>query len=513
MKKRLLAALIAMTTVMSSISVMAAEEPVQIKWLGYNTGQVGTPDGAYSDKLLEEACNLDIIPVTDVNQDNFETFLGSGDIMDITCFPAYFTQQYAYLYDQGIIREIPEEWLYEYYPTGMQVLKDFLGEEFFEKGYHQLDGKCVFVPSASTMSLSKRTLVFRQDWMNNLGLEEPKTLEELHDMLYAFTFNDPDGNGIDDTYGLGSITDYFGVWPILGAFGVSSGFKSGVFLQGEDGSVTYSAVSDGYKQALEVIKEWYDEGIIHPESLTDDRAAVRTKWQNGTIGAMTDNVCWAWRSEASNIMDMVDDVYGPGTAKMLSPITTEYGDGTVYATEDMNNLDPNFNLMFTASATDEQVIAVLKMLEALETDDQLFINVVYGEEGVDHNYNEDGSLSMVEGYSAEYAAEKGLNYYFGIAPMNEHVANVCFDAVTLEQNAIAASWPQGDTWGTENFCITSANEARELYYEEVKACEKEFYANVMMGHKNLEADWDAYLEEMNAAGLADIIAEYEELLK
>lgn len=32
-------------------------------------------------------------------------------------------------------------------------------------------------------------------------MEMPATIEELHDVLYAFTYNDPDQNGKNDTYG------------------------------------------------------------------------------------------------------------------------------------------------------------------------------------------------------------------------------------------------------------------------------------------------------------------------
>lgn len=46
--------------------------------------------------------------------------------------------------------------------------------------------------------------MIRQDWLENLGLEMPTSLDELYDVLYAFTYNDPDGNGVDDTYGITS---------------------------------------------------------------------------------------------------------------------------------------------------------------------------------------------------------------------------------------------------------------------------------------------------------------------
>ena len=41
----------------------------------------------------------------------------------------------------------------------------------------------------------------RQDWLDKVDMEIPTTLDELHDVLVAFVNEDPDGNGIKDTYG------------------------------------------------------------------------------------------------------------------------------------------------------------------------------------------------------------------------------------------------------------------------------------------------------------------------
>ena len=46
-------------------------------------------------------------------------------------------------------------------------------------------------------------LVIRKDWLDKLSLDVPSTPEELLEVALAFTEQDPDGNGQDDTYGLG----------------------------------------------------------------------------------------------------------------------------------------------------------------------------------------------------------------------------------------------------------------------------------------------------------------------
>ena len=63
-----------------------------------------------------------------------------------------------------------------------------------------IDGKTYATDRAR--ALGRNGVTIRKDWLENLGLEEPKTIDEFYNVLKAFTKDDPDGNGKDDTYGL-----------------------------------------------------------------------------------------------------------------------------------------------------------------------------------------------------------------------------------------------------------------------------------------------------------------------
>lgn len=60
------------------------------------------------------------------------------------------------------------------------------------------DGKVLGLP---VYQHSPAFYAVRSDWLNKLGLESPETFAEAHNVWTAFTFQDPDGNGEDDTYG------------------------------------------------------------------------------------------------------------------------------------------------------------------------------------------------------------------------------------------------------------------------------------------------------------------------
>ena len=46
-----------------------------------------------------------------------------------------------------------------------------------------------------------------KDWLDKLGLEQPKTIDDFYNVPKAFKEQDPDGNGANDTYGM-IVTDY-----------------------------------------------------------------------------------------------------------------------------------------------------------------------------------------------------------------------------------------------------------------------------------------------------------------
>ena len=126
------------------------------------------------------------------------------------------------------------------------------------------------------------TLWIRKDWLDNLGLAVPTTLDELEDCLYKFTFDDPDGNGVDDTYGWnGDGYDYRTFWPWIQGSGDGNGRMD--FLRLEDGSYIYGPTTDDCKEWLGRVAKLYADGVIDPSIITDtDRDE---EMANGGFGA------------------------------------------------------------------------------------------------------------------------------------------------------------------------------------------------------------------------------------
>ena len=508
MKKRLIALALALLMVLSLTSAVA-EDPVKLTWLGYYTSNITVAPDSWAETLLEEKFNVDITAVDDVSQENMDAFVASGGILDVTCYPTYLNSNMAYMYDQELIREFPEEWLYEYYPTGMKILSDFLGADFFEKDMHLVEGKVLCTPIVSTKNIGQYSVIYRKDWLDKLGLSEPTTLQEYHDMLYAFTYNDPDGNGVNDTYGTSCVLADKGLWPVLGAFGM---VKPGLYTLKDDGTVVLNGATEDYKTALGILRDWYAAGIIDPESVTDNRSTMRSKWAAGQLGSITSDVGWGTTLYANaNLFAMVEDVIPGSQVELMGPLTSPYGDGNVYSAVNFPSVFLNRAMCFTADATDEQIITVLKMFEGMCTDQELCIKLLYGEEGVDYTWSEDGMLIPGAHVTVEYQASKGIGEGFYMNAAKTPYLN----DIVLSPRDIAMYDKVADqklTYAQNNFPNVTS-EMYDTYGSEVQKLVDEYFYNTLIGKTNLEADWDAYIANLSKAGLDKILADYEELLK
>lgn len=143
-----------------------------------------------------------------------------------------------------------------------QNIIDYYGEEVLFYSYD--DGKMYKLP-ADVSEPCCMTTIIRKDWLDNLGLEIPKTLDEYIDVLKAFTKDDPDQNGKDDTYGFtGAAQEWRYFSPILHPLKA----EPDNYIITEDGTVKHGSVMPEMKEALKILQELYVEQVIDPTVLT-----------------------------------------------------------------------------------------------------------------------------------------------------------------------------------------------------------------------------------------------------
>lgn len=131
---------------------------------------------------------------------------------------------------------------------------------------------------------------FNYQWLENLGLEEPQTTEELYNVLKAFKTQDPNGNGVQDEVGLTGAIDFscaVEYW-LMNSFIDCPAFNQStdprMFLIWEDDQVKFMANTEEYREGLEWIKKMYDEGLIDPANFTQADDSLLQQVQSGEDG-------------------------------------------------------------------------------------------------------------------------------------------------------------------------------------------------------------------------------------
>ena len=125
-----------------------------------------------------------------------------------------------------------------------------------------------------------------------------------------FTYDDPDGNGVDDTYGL-CLCKYTGPLDIIQAsFGAGNQWKE------VDGKLVPTHQTPEYMEALNWMKKMYEEGLVYKDWATRETKYLGDGVKNGECGMFLDVL-----DNSRRIWDYFEDnsipaVTGEGNAKM-----------------------------------------------------------------------------------------------------------------------------------------------------------------------------------------------------
>ncbi len=235
-------------------------------------------------------------------------------------------------------------------------------------------------------------LVIRKDWLDNLGLETPTTLEDIYEVAVAFTELDPDGNGQNDTYGVGGFINGQGIgnrfdW-IFGGYGVPGVWN---FSDAENfGMNVYEAQ---YPEALAYMRSLVDAGVIDPDWPTLSRDEFRARWKQGQFGIMWED--FAALTNQSNYAPF-DENYPDAEWIPLPAPTGPNGDAAYGVYTGRGQI---FAVSQNA-ANEGKLDAIARLLEWMATDGYWLLG--FGEEGVNYVIDANGDIST-EGLDAAAA--------------------------------------------------------------------------------------------------------------
>lgn len=471
------------------------------------------PNG-YNDHFLindvEEALgvDLDIISVPQIamgDTTDFDLMIASGDwpdLLNVTGYKGGLTQAYS----DEIILELTDEMLSEYAPAYYSLLVAQTPENIratqTEGAYYALYG----ITKGEGASAS-RGMVIRTDWLNELNMDMPSTVEDLTEILKAFkrTYNPKYPYFIEADADLVYMCAAFNTDTV----GYYNNGALPVYRDGDEVKVAWA--TDEYRKFLEWFNDCYQEGIFEPSfySTASDQAGDRySNLINGQIGVYEDSPTSIadWKQYALN-GETVEVSFFPN-------LLDENGNNTWG--EEQQVIDSRSAMSITTICQNPEL--ALEVLNYFFTEDGA-IMANYGIEGYSFNYDKNGEVEYTElltnsEYQLSMRALHGLYswnlfpymiYSDAMYPMYteevlEALEIMSTDGITAEHyypSAISLTTAQSDA------IITTVTDIATYSQEQL--------LKFMVGDLPItDENWDAYVNQLYAYGLQDALDVYQE---
>ncbi len=402
----------------------AERQTLTVMTIDFNAGASNTGD--YAEQIIQtidDYCNVDLQIewiLSDVTEEKTSLAMSNPSTMPmIMTWSGAITGNVVNYAKAGAFVDLNDYiWDSEKYPNLSQMNKN-VAETL------SVDGKLIAIPR--TRDIGRYGLSYRQDWADKLGIEEPKTVEDVYNMLYAFTYNDPDGNGKNDTYGM-EMTSYTGPFDIVQTwFGVGNGWIE------QDGQLIPVHQQAEYKEALDWLRKVYQDGLMPADW------AVRTTdtWSNGCktgeSGVYIDVMdggrrIWDYFNTEATFTPSVVNPDEAASMNLLGAIN-----GKTLATSGYNGY---FTLSASTCDTPEKVEAALNFLDKLNDNDMRLLTE-YGIEGVNYEVDENGYMVRLDtddtALTNNYA---GLNQMLAYIPRYTPTPSVETNERSARQNEV-----------------------------------------------------------------------------
>jgi putative aldouronate transport system substrate-binding protein len=349
--------------------------------------------------------------------------------------------------------------------------------------------------------MSYRGPQYRKDWLDELGLKVPTTIDEFYNVVKAFkdkkkieypvSFREK-GVGQDGD-------DLFDNSSLSGAWGVTRGF----FLD-ENKQIKYGNIEPGFKDFLITMNKWFKEGLIDPDFPVQDLKTWRAKIMDGKVGAYFNLVGGGMGFFYDNVKPK-----NPTFALVGGPyLTLKAGQKSRFGQKDWDVPTPSKAFITPLNKSVPQTAA--------------FLDYGYGKEGdLVFNFGFAGvSYNMVNGYPKyTEAVTKDPNLPMSIAMskwMRSHYDGPMVQRIEYfeqfmkypDQVAAAKTWAASSDFSYRMPPVTAtAEESSKIaaIMNEVNVYTDEMFVKFFMGQAGFD-QWDAYVAQVKKLRIDEALA-------
>lgn len=407
---------------------------------------VQLPQGSYSEKIDE--------------------LIADGNIPDIIWFRDGIDKKYA---EQGMLVNLTD------YINDSKVL----GKAMEEYNKSRIDSYPYLLRIRYN---TPKLAVVRKDWLDELELPIPKTVQDYYTVLSAFANSDFDHNGEKDTYGVTVTGDTDRLDDIFNAaFSMPT-----TWIKDETGKYIYSKVSWCEKEKLAFYRKLVEEKILDPDYAVTKWDSMEEKLYTGKVGMII--------GSAGKVVEIYNTkLRNAGIETDLIPLDPPIGNsGNGLASVDVTREDKGFAISNQCEHKD----LAFRVLEFMASDEGQLLDRL-GIEGRDYT---------IDGYGNITRTKKGEEWYarFFDVPSWESPVPLLSD-IAQESLDIASRYYTEDI----NFEIPKEYSTN---WDEMTGLYKEYSYKIINGEIGIEK-FDEFVEKWYKAGGEEITELAQEKLK
>lgn len=401
---------------------------VEIFDRGLDAGRTPAEDNYWTDWIKEKLLAEHNIAVTFIpvprwtETDVINNLLAAGDAPDIAYTYSYNTIQ-TYANQGGVVNLAP---YIDQYKAQLPDLFNLLGDTNIYNNQDPVNGN-LWALEAMQFHPMRNSVFVREDWLNRLGLQPPKTLAEFERMLRAFRDNASTLLGADAANMIPLSLAVDVAWrndPFSTSFVPNNVSDEELWILGYDDR---RIMWPGYKEGIRVLNRWYNEGLIwkdFPLYPRGDQTYEDNLIKAGYVGAFMHNWDYAYRGGGVDIQTTLQQEVGPNAAYIA--VDAFPNDAGLYrkflpsTTSDRKIFFPHTNDEILAS------LIYLNWLSKLENRKYLQI----GEPGINHQVVADGAVQILAA-TGEYIQNSPQNIDYTIVINGLDLGNTDLNAKSL----------------------------------------------------------------------------------
>lgn len=438
-----------------------------------------------------EMTNIRLKGVASRNQSDeiqaFQLMLITGNIPDIIGYE--YPEELEKLGAEKKV--IPLEKLIEEHAPNIKKFFDENPE--YKKDAVATDGHIYMIPNYNDYENIKTSQGYyiRKDWLRKLGLKEPKTVEELYEVLVAFRDQDPNGNGKKDEIPVfirGNTINKV-TTALLDIFKAES-----TWYNSDGKNPVYGPAQLEYRRAIREIAKWFEEGLIDQEVFTRSLTS-RDYILNNNIGGFTCD----WFSSTGNYNSRLEKNIPGFEFSVILPPEFDGKKTTSFSR-------PNYLGGWSITSKAKDPVTIIKYFDFWYTEEgRRLWN--FGVEGEDYILV-DGKPKFTDKILKDSQGrpplavlrETGAQYRLGMFQDANNEREWADPQTVKDMDLYIKSGVVKDPLPTLKYTMEEIEELSQIEMQ-LRSITEEMAQIWILGVSNVDKDWNNYIYRLNKAGL------------